>query len=142
MQSTAESNTRSALINAFRRAGAQATAIESGSTQLGIPDAHIRTLECNSWWEVKHNPNAFYNGKIYKPTYRPKQYDFLKEHARLGGISALLVNNDYVFYLFFNDAIQKEYSPDFMSTELHILTSINEAVKALSEFCELQALFK
>ena len=87
--------------------GCKVQRIESGSTGLGIPDAFVRTFNTDVWMELK---NLIYpvTHSVQVP-FRPGQYAWLKDYARMGGNSVLAIASQEGFFFFHNDHIQKEY---------------------------------
>ena len=69
--------------------GAMAVSVESGATQLGIPDIYVRTENTSAWIELKH---LYY--PIHYPfrvPFKPGQYSWLHRHYGLRGTSVLCI---------------------------------------------------
>ena len=96
------------ICKAMKDYGCKVQRIESGSTGLGIPDAFVRTFHTDIWMELKNLVYPVVHS-VQVP-FRPGQYAWLKEYARMGGHSVLAMATCEGFYFFHNDRIRKEYS--------------------------------
>ncbi len=92
--------------------------IESRATALGIPDLFFRG-KADGWIELKQavitrGETRHAQGPAVRIRYRPKQLEWLRNYARLGGNSFLMLitseGGEDVITLFYNDSILETYT--------------------------------
>lgn len=100
--------------------------IETGSTEIGIPDLHIRTHRHDIWIELKEIkvwPKRF-STKI-KPAWRPGQIHWIREHQRRSGNAFLCMSHKDEWFLF------KDAKAEYDQRELLSLSLIPLSMKML-----------
>jgi len=85
------------------------TDIETGSTEVGVPDLHFRTNIHDIWIEEKEIKRwPLKSSTLIRPRYRPGQFRWLKKQQELGGKSLLLLTYKKDWYML--NVIKKEYT--------------------------------
>jgi len=95
------------------------TDIETGGTEVGVPDLHIRTNHIDIWMESKKiDRMPLRKNSTITIKYRPGQYKWLKEYQKLGGVSVLAITYGHEWFMLTD--IRKKYTVD----ELYELSQI------------------
>ena len=68
--------------------GAMAVSVESGATQLGIPDIYVRTENTSAWIELKH---------LYYPIHYPFRVPQNKKGQKSGPVNLLFIITNQLF---------------------------------------------
>ena len=112
-----ESNFRAALVQAIRATHCIAVPIETGTTNLGVPDLFVRTSKVSAWIELKNEkyPLRF----PYVVHFRPGQAAWLERHYQLGGLSILGIATVEGNFFFINNNIRRIYVNE---SEIHELS--------------------
>ena len=67
------------------------TGIESGSTELGIPDCFIQSNKGSLWVELKQKSKWPRGADTIKPRWRPGQIKWAEDHLNHGGKWCLII---------------------------------------------------
>lgn len=122
-----EKEMRKVLFRYLKGAPLKIRRIESGDTELGIPDLHVRTEVKDIWIELKQLSSLPIKGNIKIP-WRPGQRKWIMDHQELGGTSFLLLTIGTSWFMYSN--IKEEYTRE----ELYTLSLIPMNITSLSKY--------
>ena len=125
-----ETEIRKAFIKRFELV-ANITRIETGSTEVGVPDLHVRTDKADLWIELKI---ATGTAREMRVEYRAGQQRWAENHKSLLGLVCLLVyhGGSYYFFEHFNDKFNWNTAIfDFVTMKTASLTLLNAVIDHL-----------
>ena len=94
-----ETEIRKMFVRRFKSI-ANITRVETGVTELGVPDLYVRTRRHDIWIELKIATGPRQSMKV---TYRAGQREWATKHKEKAGLVCLLVYHVVYGYFFFSD---------------------------------------